>query len=157
MKEFLLNNQLTNRIKSAFFFKDIWVSKMLLFIRNQVSFNDTSCKSKGNNRNLYSLRLWGKLIIFICSFFFLSLSILLSNLIKIFVQTSNKLSTLVNVYIQPITKIAAVLKVLVCIKAMQKEEKEREREVVLYPSLFYLCIMICYDNQPVEKKIFLSY
>ncbi len=38
-----------------------------------------------------------------------------------------------------------------------EREKEREREVVLYPSLFYLCIMICYDNQPVEKKIFLSY
>jgi hypothetical protein len=125
---------------------------MLLFIRNQVSFNDTSCKSKGNNRKLYSLLplTIQKLLIFI--FLLLLLSLLYSNLIKIFVQTSNKLSTLVNVYIQPITKIAAVLKVLVCIKA----NIEREREVVLYPSLFYLCNMICYDNQPVEKEIFLS-
>jgi uncharacterized integral membrane protein len=65
-------------------------------------------------------------------------SVLLRNLIKIFVQTLNKLSVLANVYIQQITKIVVVLKVLVCI-AMQRRRRERGR------SLLFIVLSLRFD------------
>ena len=99
-------------------------------------------------------------------FFFIPCSDLLPNSIRIFVRTLNKPSLPGSACTQRITKIAAVSKVLVSenipflvLAILLLRERQRGRSFVR--SFYHRTVLlssfavICYDNRPVKKKVFL--